>query len=334
MYEIGHEAVDCVEELTDTLGIEDAGFSRCGYVTAAHNDAALAGQRTAIDWLRAEAGDTGSRMLSRAEVAQELGSAFYVGGSFNAHAAALHPLNYVRGLARAATARGIAIHEDSAVTRTGREDGRVVLETATGRVRARQVIFATNGYSDLTPASASLKPRVIPFRSAIIATEPLSDNLRRLILPTGRVAADTRRLLRWYRMVGDRLIFGGRGAFGKTDSEAAFRTLRANMAEIFPELADQPIACRWSGLVAMTMDYLPHIGRLDENTFYAVGFNGSGVAITSLMGRQLAAISRGETPDLALLGARAFPPIPFYPLTSPAVRVVTAWYRLLDGLGR
>ena len=76
------------------------------------------------------------------------------------------------------------------------------------------------------------------------------------------------------------------------------------MVGIFPELADVPLAFRWSGLVGMTLDSVPHVGRLDDRTLYSVGYNGAGVAMSSLMGRYLAALVRGETVDLGLLDAR------------------------------
>ena len=76
------------------------------------------------------------------------------------------------------------------------------------------------------------------------------------------------------------------------------------MIGIFPELADVPFEFRWSGLVGMTLDSVPHVGRLDDRTLYSVGYNGAGVAMSSLMGRYLASLVRGETVDLGLLDAR------------------------------
>jgi gamma-glutamylputrescine oxidase len=334
LYEIGKEAVSCVEALVERHGLAEAGFSRTGYVTAAHTLRVLESQKTAVEWLRSEMGDVSSRLLTAGEVAEELGTSIYVGGSFNPTAGALHPLNYVRGLAGAAVRSGVGVYENSPVSRVVSGPDGVVVETPGGMVRARQIIYATNGYSTATPATAALKTRVIPFRSAIIATTPLSGNLLRSVLPSGRVAADTKRLLRWYRIVNDRMVFGGRGSFGHDERQSAYDGLRENMESIFPQLAGQPIAYSWSGLVAMTLDYLPHVGRLDERSFYAMGYNGSGVAMSTLMGRYLAAITRGETPDLGLIASRRFAPIPFYPLQAPAVRAASAWYQLLDALGR
>ena len=141
-------------------------------------------------------------------------------------------------------------------------------------------------------------------------------------------------MMRWFRKVDDRVIFGGRGAFGKQDSESAFEALRRAMTGIFPELADVPLAFRWSGLVGMTLDSVPHVGRIDDRTLYSVGYNGAGVAMSSLMGRYLASLVRGEAVDLGLLDARRVRTIPFYPLREPAVRLVAGWYQFLDAIGR
>jgi glycine/D-amino acid oxidase-like deaminating enzyme len=162
----------------------------------------------------------------------------------------------------------------------------------------------------------------------------LSANLAASIMPTGRTYTETKRMMRWFRKVDDRVIFGGRGAFGKSDSPAAFQALRKAMVGLFPQLADTPIEYRWSGLVAMTLDALPHIGRQDERVLYAMGYNGAGVAMASLMGRYLAALTRGEKPDLGLLAAARPKTVPFYPLREPAIRAVAGWYQFLDAIGR
>jgi glycine/D-amino acid oxidase-like deaminating enzyme len=214
------------------------------------------------------------------------------------------------------------------------ENGRMIVQTPQGRVIARQVIYATNGYSDLNPSTDVLHRRLIPFRSAIIATEPLPATVLAGLLPGGQVCGDTKRMLRWFRVVGDRLIFGGRGAFGKTDSESAFRDLQRSMGVVFPVLREQPIAFRWSGLVAMTLDYLPHAGQLDDKRFYAIGYNGGGVAMSTWMGAQLSAMTAGRKVDLGLLGGEAFKPIPMHAFRAPGVRLAAGWQQFLDLIGR
>jgi gamma-glutamylputrescine oxidase len=333
LHHIGKQAVQTVAELIDEHGIGSANFQMTGYVTAAHSAQAFAAQRFATEWLADALGDTSSRVLDRDEVAAEIGSSTYVGGVLNAAAGCLHPLNYVRGLARAAIKLGVQIFEDSAATSVRCEGPDLRVNTTHGSVRARQLILATNGYSSRQAATKGVRSRIIPFRSAIVATAPLSDAARNCILPNGRVAADTRRLLRWYRIVGDRLVFGGRGAFGQQDSEVAFNRLVRDMIHAFPELDGAKIDYRWSGLVAMTLDQLPHIGELEDRVFFAAGYNGTGVAMSSFLGRQLAALARGERLQLGLIG-RPLRPIPLQTFVTPAVRTITRWYQLLDAIGR
>jgi gamma-glutamylputrescine oxidase len=284
--------------------------------------------------MKREMGDADVRILDAHEVREETGSQTFVGGVLNPGSGGIHPLNYLHGLAEGLAQRGVAIFQESPALRLRRENGRVVVETPAGTVRAKQVIIATNSYSDLTPATQHMQHTLVPFRSAIIATDRLPHNLAGSLMPTGRTYTETKRMMRWFRMVDDRVIFGGRGAFGKQDSEGAFDALRKAMIGIFPDLSDVPLAFKWSGLVGMTLDSMPHIGRLDDQTLFSMGYNGAGVAMSSLMGRYLAAFVRGETPDVGLLDASRLKTIPFYPLREPAIRAVAGWYQFLDAIGR
>lgn len=333
MYEIAHQATDIVSELVDRFDI-DASLTRSGQVKAAHNPETLAYAVTEAEWLARELGDRTMTVLDADQVRDETGSAGFVGGVLNAGSGGIHPLNYLRGLSDGVMRHGIRVHARTPALRIRREGKGVAVETPHGVVRARQVIVATNSYSDLTPATARFRTTLIPFRSAMIATEKLSPNLAATVMPTGRTYTETKRMMRWFRMVDGRILFGGRGAFGKTDSPAAFRALEKAMVGIFPQVADVPVAYRWSGLVAMTLDAVPHVGRLDDRVVFAMGYNGAGVAMSSLMGRYLAAFARGERPEVGLLDAGRLRNVPFYPLREPAVRLVAGWYQFLDAIGR
>jgi gamma-glutamylputrescine oxidase len=334
MYEIAHESTDMVEELVSEFGITSALLTRTGQVKAAHNMTTLKAAMDEANWMRREMGDAEVHILDASEVRDETGSEAFVGGVLNPGSGGIHPLNYVRGLAHGVARRGVAIYQGTPVLKLRREQGGIVAETPRGVVRAKQAIIATNSYSDLTDATLHMQRTLIPFRSAIIATDALPRNLAGRLMPTGRTYTETKRMMRWFRMVDNRVIFGGRGAFGKQDSEAAFDALRKAMVGIFPELSDVPLAFKWSGLVGMTVDSVPHIGWLDDRTLFSMGYNGAGVAMSSLMGRYLAAFVRGEKPELGLLDASRLKVIPFYSLREPAVRMVAGWYQFLDAIGQ
>src|SRR5882672_10518377 len=176
-----------VEELVSEFGIASARLTRSGQVKAAHNQATL---KAAIDeaaWMKREMGDTEVRILDPIEVRDETGSQAFVGGVLNPGSGGIHPLNYLRGLAKGVSGRGVAVYQESPVLRLRHDDGGVIAETPGGTIRARQAIIATNSYSDLTPATSRMQRTLVPFRSAIIATEKLSPNLAGSLMPTGRI---------------------------------------------------------------------------------------------------------------------------------------------------
>lgn len=334
MHDLGIEATEHVGQLIRELGIEGADYRPSGSLRCAHNAHMLAMLENEAAWLRNMLGDTAVSMLGAGEVAAETGSNGFAGGMLNTHGGVIHPLNYVLGLAAGLKAAGIAVHENTPVIRFRREGAGVVAETPNGRITARQIVIATNSYSDLTPATAAVRTSIIPFRSAMIATEPLAGTPGAHLLSSGRSYTETRRMMRWFRKSGDRLLYGGRGAFGKADTNAAFAALEKAMVRQFPELARVKVTHRWSGLVAMTLDSVPHLGRLDDRVVYSVGYNGTGVALASAMGRHVAALVTGEQPDLGLLTRLPLHSIPFYGLREPAVRLVAGWYQFLDAIGR
>jgi len=334
LYHIGHAAVQSVVEMVDTLGLSEARLNMGGHIAAAHNPHALAGLAATADWIKRETGHESSAMISAGAVGEMTGSSIFHGGLLTPGAGGLHPLNYARGMATHLRRQQVKIYINSPAEQVRQENGRVIVQTPQGRVSAAQVIYATNGYSDQTAATATLHRRLIPFRSAIIATEPLSPAILASLMPGGQVCGDTKRMLRWFRVVGDRLIFGGRGAFGQNDSQRAFNTLQRSMGEVFPVLRGQKIAYRWSGLVAMTLDYLPHAGQLDARSFYAIGYNGGGVAMSTWMGQRLAAMTAGEAVDLGLLAGERFQPIPLHAMRAPGVRLAAGWQQFLDVIGR
>src|SRR5262249_30065245 len=130
---------------------------------------------------------------------------------------------------------------------------------------------------------------VIPVGSYIIATEELPIELAASLLPRNKSVYDTRRVLTYYRMSGDRrrLIFGGRAKFGTFDPVATAPVLYRFMTDRFPQLCGVRITHAWTGNVAFTFDETPHMGKMDGLNF-ALGCNGSGVAMMTYLGTELA----------------------------------------------
>ena len=335
MHRLAHDGVRVVEQFIDEFKLGQARFEHTGSLRCAHTERAFASIRAEAEWVKQQLGDTTMTVQSRAEVEHETGSKAFVGGVLSTDAGTILPLEYVRGIAAGLTRRKVDIYESTPVLEIIRADGSggVTLRTPNGTVRAKQVIVGTNAYSNLTPATAAYQRELVPFRSAMIATERLPAVLDARLMVERRSYTETRRMMKWFRKVDGRMLFGGRDAFGKEGQTTGFDALQRAMVELFPDLAGVRVEYQWSGYVGMTFNSLPHVGRSDDTTTFCLGYNGAGVAMASLLGQHAAALALGETPELSLLAAPGLSPVPFHSLRAPGVRLVAAWYQFLDAIG-
>lgn len=332
MHRAAHRAVDLIETLVREEGL-DCNFSRCGHLTPfVHKPDA---DRFAADvaWLAKEANDVVPRMLDRTETEARTGTSFYAGAYFEPRGGAIHPLRFSRQLASAVARRGARVHVRTPVLSWSHEGATIIVRTPKATMRARRLLFTTNAYTDLTRAGTDLRCRVLPITSSLIATAPLDPSVRGGILPHHNVVTDAKRLTNYFRISDDgRMIFGGRGGASHKESERIYSRLTREMTQIYPALADCHIDFRWSGRVAITLDGLPRVGQFADNVFYAMGYNGRGVALATLLGHMLADLSVGQGAELGPLTA-PLKSIPFHALRVPAKKVVMTYYKIRDALG-
>jgi glycine/D-amino acid oxidase-like deaminating enzyme len=328
MFQLSLEAMSYLANLIAEEGIS-CDFSRCGAVTLAAKPGHLRGLEQSGRFLREQLGYE-TELLQREDLGQEIGSTRYHGGLLDPGGCSLQPAKYVGGLALAAQRAGARLLENAEVTRVRRVHGGFEVTTAQGMVRAREVLAATNGY---TPAALGrLRRRVIPIGSNQIATEPLDEDLARLLVPRGRVFSDTKNLLYYFRLSPDRrMVFGGRASFTPVGTRRIAAILAAGMGEVFPELAGATVEYAWTGKVAYPVDHLPHAGRLD-GVHYAMGYCGHGVALATYLGSRMGEVLAGvgEVPDL---GTSRFRAIPFFNGIPWFLPLVGGYYRVRDRLG-
>jgi gamma-glutamylputrescine oxidase len=241
----------------------------------------------------------------------------------------LHPLKYVLGLARAAAAAGVRIHENTQVTALA-QGAEAVLTTDSGEVRAAQVLLAGNVYlQDVAPA---LESRIMPVGTYIVCSEALDPALADSLIPTRSAVCDTDFVLDYYRTTNDhRMLFGGRVSYSTKTPANLQESMRRRMVDTFPQLASAKIQYAWGGFVDITMNRAPDFGRIGTNVYYLQGFSGHGLALTGLAGRVVAEAMTTDASrfDLfARLKHRAFPGGRL--LRTPALVLGMAWYRLKD----
>ncbi len=210
-----------------------------------------------------------------------------------------------------------------------RGGGGFELTTPRGRIVARDVIVATNGYTG--PLVPWLRRRTIPIGSYIIATEALPREVMDRLFPTDRIASDTCRVVYYYRASPDRsrVLFGGRVSATETDARVSGPRLHAAMARIFPELAGTRISHSWTGTVAYSFDTLAHCGT-HEGLHYATGYCGSGVSMASYLGMRTGQRVLGLKEGRTAFDNLPFPTRPLYSGRPWFLPAVVAWYAWRD----
>jgi len=328
-YEMVETAADFLFALVECHGI-DCDLVKGGSIRLAHTERDMALLRESHATLVSEG--VASRLLDAEAVAREVGTRAYIGGRFDPRSGTLHPLKYARGLARAALSAGAVLYRDSPATAIGRDGTRWRVATDGGEIVASKVVIATNGYTDrLWPGLAET---MLPLNSFQVATAPLADAERETILPGGACFSDTRRLILYAQRTRDhRLVLGGRASFTLAERAADYDVLRRVLTGLFPQLRDTPIDYRWVGRVALTRDFLPHLHTPAPGLMIAVGFNGKGVAMTTLMGKILADQLSAPTEPPAYPVAD-IKQIPFHALRQPALHLAMYYQTLMDRLGR
>jgi glycine/D-amino acid oxidase-like deaminating enzyme len=274
---------------------------------------------------------TETTIVPREEIRTEIGSDAYYGALVVPGSGLLHPGRYFAGLADAAASAGADLHENARARSVRRRPaGGFEIETGRGTITARDVFVATNGYTDgVVP---SLRRRIIPIGSYIIASEPLPEELAREISPKGRSFFDTKNFLYYWHVSADRrMVFGGRASFMPTSIDQTAAILHKGLLEVHPQLAGYRIDYAWGGNVGFTFDRMPHVGRTSKGVAYAMGCCGTGVALMTHLGTKVGEwLAGGEAPALARL---KFPLVPApYEGRPWFLPFAGEWFRLQDRL--
>ena len=329
MFDISVEANELLRDLVARHGID------CDLLWGHLHTALKPRQVTDLlahqDELVREYGYEGTRWLDRAELGKVLDTDRYIGGLRDDRSGHLHPLNYTLGLAAAAEAAGVKIHEQSTVV--GVEHGTPVrLRTGDGAsVRASHVALCCNAYID-EKISKHLRDRIMPVGTYIIATESLGKARIESLLRENVAVSDVNFVLDYFRRSRDhRVLFGGRVSYSGRDARNTANATRVRMLNVFPSLADAGIEYAWGGHVDITMTRAPDFGRLAPNVYYLQGFSGHGIALTGMAGKLVAEAIAGQAERFDLftkLEHRDFPGGPA--LRTPALVLAMLWFRLKD----
>ena len=309
---------------------------RWGFCELANTPAHFAGLKAEHAGLLESGYAHETRLIEPGQIREHVvNSGVYAGGLIDMGSGHLHPLNLALGEAQVAESLGVQIFEQSPVLELI-HGNTVQVRCAGGTVRAGTLVLACNAH--LEELEPKLSGKVLPAGSYIIATEPLSEDAARQLIPHNLALCDQKVGLDYYRLSADRrLLFGGACHYSGRDPADIAAYMRPQMLKVFPQLADARIEYQWGGMIGISANRFPQVGRLSQhpNVFYAQGYSGHGLNVTHWCARLLGeAIHAGHSkgfdvfsavPHMTFPGGRA--------LRSPLLALGMFWYRMREMLG-
>ena len=327
LWDMSREAVTLTRELIGRHGI--ACDWRDGHLDTAVKPRQRVELAALAESLARDFGESDLELLEGQALAREIASPHYCAGLYDANAGHLHPLNYTLGLAHAAQAAGVRLFERTPVLEL-LVGAAPRLRTATGTVRAAQVVLAQNTGGPVL--NRALRAKIMPVGTYIAATAPLGEARARALLPRHAGVCDINFVLDYFRLSADhRLLFGGRVSYSGMTPPRLAHAMRQRMLRVFPSLADVAIEYVWGGEVDITMNRAPHFGVSDGRVLYAQGYSGHGMALAALAGKLMAEAVAGHTERFDLFSRiphRDFPGGQW--LRTPALVLAMLYYRLRD----
>jgi gamma-glutamylputrescine oxidase len=275
------------------------------------------------------------------KTAQALGTGVYAGALFDPNSGQVHPGKLVAALKSAAESAGVQIYENSQVLHIDEGATHGIKTTNGFTVEAKTLVLATNAYSSKL---GYLRSAACPVFDYVGITPPLSDAQFSALGWSSRAPFNDSRVETYYLgLTPDRRVHIGGGPVdycfnnGTAEPPAArqgYQRIHAELLRIFPCLAGVNFEATWSGVVDMSLDQSPAVGVMGkhQNIYYAIGFSGHGVNLSSLFGRIIADLATGSAEQWSWLPfVNRLPPyIPNEPFRWLGIESALRYYRLTE----
>ena len=338
IYDLTAANICKLSELSRSLGI-DAEIEQNGALQVCNTKADAAQARNYVQ--KAQAARLPCEFWEKEKVVEALGTRAYEGAFFDPGSGQVHPGKLVTLFKVAAESAGVDIFEQTPVVHI-EEGERIRIWTKDGRtVSAQSLVLATNSYSSKL---GYLRRATTPVFDYVGITAPLSATALALAGWESRIPFNDCRTEVFYlgQTRDHRIHIGGgpvdylfnNGLGQPHNAETRYAALHGELVRIFPALATEPFALQWGGFVDMSLDESPAVGRMGkhDNIFYAIGFSGHGVNLTSIFGEILSDLIHGNRADWRWLPYldRLPPYIPNEPFRWLGVQLALGCYRLED----
>lgn len=275
------------------------------------------------------------KLVSKENIRSIVGSDNFVGGLVDMGSGHLHPLKLVIAEAQIAKNLGVRIYEDTAALSIDTSNDIVRVSTPSGTILSDRVVIACNAY--IRGLEPTLSGKVLPAGSYIVATEQLTPDVQRELIPQNMAMSDNQVGLNYFRLSADgRMLFGGACHYSGRDPKDVAGYMAPMMRKIFPQLKATKIDYAWSGMIGIGANRLPQVGRLKNRpqVYYAQAYSGHGVNATHMAGQLIAQAISGEgSRGFDLLNSIPHITFPGGPLLrSPLLALGMLWQRCKEAI--
>lgn len=230
-----------------------------------------------------------TRLLDRDEAVEMTGSPRLMAGWLHEEGGHLNPLSYARGLARAVKQEGGRVHTSSPVKSVTPHGGGWKVETPKGSVVADKVVFATGAYT--VDGWPGLERTFKIMRVFVAATQPLSEETRRKVLPRDTTMHDGRGDIFVYKYNREGRIVASMFPMGRRGADLAYtrQVMTDRLKWLHPDVKEEiRWEYLWFGELDMQYRTVPRLYDLAPGVVGLTGLSGRGVPTGSMLGAVLA----------------------------------------------
>ncbi len=304
-----------------------------GYIQAAVNKSHDEELKKYVDQLQTEYNYESATYLSKSQMEQYFESPYYKSAMYDSECGQIHPLNYCLGLAKELLKnKNCKIFEDTGVISYNSQNKVTINTEKNINIKADKLIICCNAY--IGDLNKSLRRKIMPVKTYVSAFTQIPKKELDKYFRKPITVGDMLFVLNYFRLdSNNNLIFGGGVSYSNIDPINLELSLKKSIRKILPGLEKFKAWCTWSGHVAITVNRFPHIGSIDNNIFFAQGYSGHGLAITTMVGKMLAEVISNQNNKMGLFEKFKHKNFPgFGVIDKPLLVLAMSYFKLKDHL--
>ena len=241
-----------------------------------------------VEYLNKDLNYDGAKFLNKNQMSVYFESPFYKSAMFDGECGQIHPLNYCLSLTRKILEnKNCKIFENVKVVSYSSNKNIKISSECNHIITANKMVLCCNAY--IERLNTKLRRRIMPVKTYVSVFKDIPKEELNKFFKKRLTIGDMLFVLNYFRLdPHDNLIFGGGVSYSNVEPISLEKSLKKSIRKIMPGLEKYKAWSTWSGHVAITVNRLPDIGRLDNNIIYAQGYSGHGLALTTIVGKLIA----------------------------------------------